>query len=86
MKNDYSDFIKLLVLLNAKVSIVKEKYNDLNIDDIKLYELESDINAIERLLDGVAYKKEKIAEKLLDEYVKTYEQEFENQEKVIAND
>ena len=86
MKNDYSDFIKLLVLLNAKVSIVKEKYNDLNIDDIKLYELESDINAIERLLDGVAYKKEKIAEKLLDEYVTTYEQEFENQEKVIAND
>ena len=72
--------------MNAKVSIVKEKYNDLNIDDIKLYELESDINAIERLLDGVAYKKEKIAEKLLDEYVKTYEQEFENQEKVIAND
>lgn len=86
MKNDYSDFIKLLVLLNAKVSIVKEKYNDLDVGDIKLYELESDINAIERLIDGVAYKKEKIAEIMLDEYVKEYEQEFKNQEKVIAND
>lgn len=86
MKNDYSDFIKLLVLLNAKVSIVKEKYNDLDVGDIKLYELESDINAIERLIDGVAYKKEKIAEIMFDEYVKEYEQEFKNQEKVIAND
>ena len=86
MKRDYLDFVQLLILLNARVSIVKDRYKDLNADEIKLCELESDIKAIERLIDGVSYKKEKIAEKLLDEYVKAYEQEFWNQEKVIAND
>lgn len=86
MKKDYLDFVQLLVLLNARVTIVKDRYNDLNVGDIKLCELESDINAIERLIDGVAYKKEKIVEKVLDEYIKANEQAFWNQEKVICND
>ena len=76
----------LKVLVGKITHIFKDRYKDLNADEIKLCELESDIKAIERLIDGVSYKKEKIAEKLLDEYVKAYEQEFWNQEKVIAND
>lgn len=86
MNNDYFDFLKLIYLLHAITSILKNKYGELDVDEIKIYELDADINKIERLVDGISFKKHKIIEQMLDEYVKAYEQEFQEQAKVNNNE
>lgn len=89
MKKDYSTLLTLLTLLKTNVFIVESKYSDLSFDKIKLYELEKDIDIIERLTSAISFKAEKIIDEMVEQYVNEYyEQEslkFE-QEKVIAND
>lgn len=86
MNADYLDFLKLIVLLNAKVRMVKDKYTGLNEDEIKVYELNSDISMIESLIDCISFKKHEIVEQMFDEYVMAYEQEFQEQAKVNNNE
>ena len=86
MNTDYFDFLKLINLLHAKTSILKNKYSELNVDEIKDYELSADINMINELVNSISFKKHKIVEQLFDEYVKAYEQEFQEQAKVIENE
>ena len=67
MNTDYFDFLKLINLLHAKTSILKNKYSELNVDEIKDYELSADINMINELVNSISFKKHKIVEQLFDE-------------------
>lgn len=83
MKDDYSDLINMLILLNSKISILKNKYGNLDLDGIKFYELDNDINIIERLVSDISFKKDNIIIQKFDEYVSAfYETEME-QKKVV---
>lgn len=86
MKKDYSDLLRLLRFLKAKVFVVESKYSDLNLDEIKVYDFEKDIDTIEKLISGISFKKEKIVDEMLEKYFQEYyEQEslkFQ-QEKVV---
>ena len=85
MNADYYDMLKLLYLAHTMISIVANKYKNLSVDEIKVYELDADINKIESLIGGISFKKDKIIEQMFDEYVKEYEQEYLEQAKVIEN-
>ena len=86
MNEDYIDFLKLVYLLHAKLSVIKNRYGESDIDKIKVYRINDDIKMIEELVKCISFKKDKIVEHLFDEYVKEYEQEFLNQSKVNENE
>lgn len=76
MKKDYSDLLKLIRLLKARAFILESKYSDLSLDKIKVYELEKDIDAVERLSSAISFKADNIVGEMMDKYIdEYYEQE-----------
>lgn len=84
MKDDYSDLMNMLILLNSKISILKNKYGNLDLDEIKFYELDNDINIIERLISDISFKKDKIIIQKFDEYVSAFYEDEMEQKKVVG--
>lgn len=80
MKKDYSDLLRLLLLLKARVFIVESKYSDLNLDEINVYELDKDIDTIEGLIGAISFKKDKIVDKMMEKYFQEYYEQLEGLE------